>query len=82
MSDTISIDPSKIIKTTLFKLVLIYLVILEIIASQNPEKSLFKNIFIRLITNFIVLLVLEFSLFEAVAYSLGFTTLFFVLAEK
>jgi hypothetical protein len=82
MSDTISIDPSEIIKTTLFKLVLIYLVILQITASQNHEKSLFKNIFIRLITNFIVLIVLEYSLFEAVAYSLGFTTLFFVLAEK
>lgn len=82
MSDTLSIDPSQIIKTTLFKLFLVYIVILQIIASQNTDKSNFKNIFLRLITNFIVLYVLDFSLFEAVSYSLGFTILFFILAEK
>lgn len=82
MADTISIDPMEIIKTTLFKVILAYVVVLQIVASQQNDKSIFKNIIFRLFTNFIVLLVLEFSLIEATMYSLIITSLMFFVAEK
>lgn len=83
MADTISIDPMELIKTKLFKLLLAYTVILQIIASQQKEVTIYKNIFGRLFTTFLVfLVVLEYNAIEASVYSLGLTTLFFFLVEK
>ena len=84
MADTtISIDPMEIIKTKLFKLILAYTVILQIVASQQKEETIFKNIFSRLFTTFLVfLVVLECNIIEASVYSLVLTTIFFFLAEK
>jgi hypothetical protein len=83
MADTtVSIDPMEIIKTKLFKVILAYIVILQIVASQQKEETIFKNIFTRLFTTFLVLLGLEFNPIEATVYSLGITTVFFFLAEK
>jgi hypothetical protein len=81
--NTVTLDPLKIINTPLFKFILAYIFMLEIVASQTPnDKTIFKNIFIRIITIGAILFLLEFPILYSFAYSLGITIFFFFLAEK
>lgn len=75
-------DPQTILKSNLFRFVLIYIFILEIVSSQNKENNIYKNIFVRLLTNILVLYILDFSIIQSISLSLLITTTFFILSEK
>jgi hypothetical protein len=79
---TISFNVKNITDSVIYKLVLAYVFVLEICASQQTEKSIFKNIFIRLFTTFLVFHALEFNIIKSLTYSLVFTTIAFALSEK
>lgn len=78
----LNFDPQSILKSNVFRFVLIYIFILEIVSSQNKESNLYKNIFVRLLTNVLVLYILDFSIIQSIALSLVITTIFFITAEK
>jgi hypothetical protein len=82
MTNTISIEPMIIMHTMLFKFILAYVFGLELISSQSKDQSIFKNIFLRIFTNFIIFVLLGFDMMVSAMYSLVFTTLFFIIAEK
>ena len=58
----INFDPQIILKNNIFRFLLIYIFILEIVSSQNKESNLYKNIFVRLLTNVLVFYILDFFL--------------------
>lgn len=78
----INFDPQIILKNNIFRFLLIYIFILEIVSSQNKESNLYKNIFVRLLTNVLVFYILDFSVIQSVALSLILTTTFFILSEE
>lgn len=78
----IKFDPQTILKSNIFRFLLIYIFILEIVSSQKNENNLYKNIFVRLVTNVLVFYILDYSIVQSIALSLIITTLFFILAEK
>lgn len=82
MTETISIDPIAIIHTTIFKFILVYVFALQITASQSKDQTIFKNIFFRLVTNFIIFIILGFDVLESSALSLIVTGTAFFVVEK
>lgn len=78
----LSFNIDSILHNTIFRFVVAYIFILEIVASQQSDHSIFKNIFVRLFTIFLVFTILGFNIIESSAAALGFTTVFFVVAEK
>lgn len=78
----LNFDPQSILKSNVFSFILIYIFILEIVSSQNKESNLYKNIFVRLLTNVLALYILDFSIIQSIALSLVVTTIFFVTSEK
>lgn len=79
----LSIDPKLIIQNNIFKFVLAYVVVLQVLASQTKsDPTIFKNIIFRIITNTIVFLILDYSIITSIAFSLVLTTFFFGLTEK
>lgn len=82
MTEAVTLDPIAIIHTTIFKFVLVYVFALQITASQSKDQTMFKNIIFRIVTNFIIFIILGFGSLESIALSLIVTSTAFFVAEK
>jgi hypothetical protein len=78
----VNFDPKIIMDSVIYKYVLLYVFVLQIIASQTKEDSIYKNIILRLVVNFLVITQLGLPLLEGLLSSLILTTILFMAAEK
>ena len=85
-----TVNPTELLHTItesmLYKYIVVYMFILEIVASQKPsvqgDPVPLKNIFFRLFTNFLLFKIMDFPLIQTIALTLLFTTLTVIAFEK
>jgi hypothetical protein len=78
----IKINIQDLTQNIIFKLIVAYLFILETIKSQDTlSKSIYKNIFVRLLTNILLFYILDFNMLSSLLCGLVFTTTTFITNE-